>query len=298
MQENNIIEFEGRYINMKKFAIAICLLLILCACTNKKEEDVSVGNEPASLDKTPLTDEYMAKMDDYEFMEIALLGCISEERSLEDILERAVNDWGFEFISEIKNDHIIKGEQGKWGNYVYLLIPARVNELAISSFNSEDRLYFRQEDPTPVIYIETDAGMTPRGMIEYVLQNGETGHIYTGVCYKGSELRTAYHMGLVDVSHYEDMTSAEIGFYEQPIFDTMYYTAPELSEFLQKGYEASYMDEMLYEGKMYLIYHVFEKNDSSNDFLYGISYDTETGTFSFIKSFDGEGWYEPSQAKG
>ena len=95
---------------MKKLIIVILACLCFCGCSGKKEEE--------TIKETPLTDAYVEAMEDYEIMEVALLGCSDGSRTVGDVLNRAKEKQGLELIEEIGEDHIIYGKNFSRGDYV------------------------------------------------------------------------------------------------------------------------------------------------------------------------------------
>ncbi|MBQ6493317.1 MAG: hypothetical protein IJI92_05585 [Erysipelotrichaceae bacterium] len=283
---------------MKKVIMILLLLLCLCSCAAENTE----SSESPSV--TPLTDSWREGMDDYEQLEIALIGGISPEFSLEDILKRAREELGLELISEIDEDHIVQGEKADL-EYVYLIIPAKDTDLAIGSLDPlhdcMDEIYYMEENSAPVIYIESTDGMTPRGLIECVRHRGndsDVTHMYTGRNYGTGALRTDYLMGVVDITRYQEFTSGEIGFLGQLVFDYICYDIPEISEKIQVGeYSVHTMDEMMREGKMYLIYSITDA-DGNEQCLLAVNYESKTREFRLLQTYDMENWFEPDTAQG
>lgn len=258
-----------------------------------------------TLDDMPLTKAYIGSMDAYEDMEIILLGCEDASRTIGDIFARAKNEWGFTLLDEVDQDHLVYGEGSDNGNYVYLLIPAEGHKVTIASWNRETGspgyVWYESENSLPVVYVESAEGLSPRGVITYVtgfVDTVEEIPVYTGTDAAG-QLRTSYRMGLVDRTPYGEMNSAEIGFYSQFLFDVLYNEAPEASKGLQEGtYRASPMEEMLYEGEMYMVYAMYPEKEGLPDYLYGIAYDTENNTLKYLECFDDQHWYDPEKTAG
>jgi len=285
---------------VKKLISILCILLALlclCSCGPEPEQE---NHEPDPdifpvKPSTGLTEKYIAGMDEYEELRMILLGCTSEDRTADDIISRAMNDWGLTFLSEIGGSHIVTGDTSD-ENFVYVFVPAGGTSLRISEYDPASdgpggELY-SSADGLPVIYIENSMGMDPRGLLE-VERGGESCRIYTGLNVLFWQLRTSYVMGISDVTPYEEFTTAEVGDIRQMLYDTMWGTAPTVSEDMQKGYSANGMDEMMHDGHMYAIYSI---DDTEGEFryLYGVSYDQETGKFRFMESGYGDVWEDLS----
>ncbi len=304
---------------MKKTVILSALAAMLAGCTGTPGGEAAAPETPApaeapaaaetsaavTLDELPLSRAYIDAMEGYEDIEIVLLGCEDASRTIGDIFSRARNEWGFTLLDEIDQDHLVYGEGSDNGNYVYLLIPAEGHKVTIASYSPEKRgpgqVWYESENSLPVVYVESAVGMTPKGVIIYETGFADTVEeipVYTGVDPAGV-LRTAYRMGLVDKTPYDEMNSAEIGFLAQFLFDVLYNEAPSASSQLQEGtYRASAMEEMLYQGEMYMVYSLYAQQEGLEDYLYGIAYDTETNTLKYLESFDYQNWYDPAQAAG
>ena len=255
-----------------------------------------------TLDELPLSKEYVDQMEGYEDIEIVLLGCTGPSRTVEDVLARAENDWGYKLISEIDDAHKIQGEDSVYGNLVYLVIPSRETKLTIASFDSQTALpkdiWYLEENSLPVLYIESADGMTPRGIFSYNTNYGDTAFLYTGVNADG-HLRTDYKMGTVDMTPYDQLTSAEVPLLAQYLHDVMMNFAPQASEQLQTGqYTCSSMDEMLYEGNMYQMYSMDPKEEGLPQYIYGVHYDTLSNTLKYLESYDYSVWADPEQVQG
>ncbi len=255
-----------------------------------------------TLDDLPLSKAYVDQMEGYEDIEIVLLGCTGPSRTVDDVLDRAEKEWGYELISEVDEAHRIQGESSVYGDLVYLLIPSRETNLTIASFDSEIELpkdiWFLEEDSLPVIYIESSEGMTPRGIFSYNTNYGDTAFLYTGVSPSG-KLRTDYKMGTVDMTPYDQLSSAEVPFLEQYLQDVMTNFAPQASEQIQQGqYTFSPMDEMMHEGDMYLIFSMDPKEEGLPQYLYGVHYDTFSNTLKYLESYDYYEWVDPEKVQG
>ena len=277
---------------MKKILLLLCLLLCLTACTEKKEEPgtVVVPADPDPVEEgTPLTDAYRAEMDEYEVLEIMVLGTIEDDDGLADVLNRAEKE-GYHLIKEIANDHIIHGKHSTVdGDLVYLLIPKEGLTLSLGSYdpltNKASEVYFKEENALPVIYIESAAYMTPQGIIE-LDQDDLKMRMLTGINGQG-ELRTAFLMGIVDMTSYEKL---DLTAYGEILKKDLEENAPVAADdILNNEYMALAMDEMLYEGKMYLIYSM-ENYTGLPNYLYGIHYDSEKNETRYIISYDHESW--------
>ena len=281
---------------MKKILLMLCVLLCLTACSQPKEEPETVDPVPANTDPepegTPLINDYRKGMDEYEVLEIILLGNIEDDDGLAAVLNKAEKD-GYHLIKEIKEDHVVHGKHSSVsGDYVYLLIPKEGLTLSLGAYdplsNKASSVYFKEENAYPVIYIESAAYMTPQGIIE-LHQDDLNMRMLTGVNGQGM-LRTSYLMGIVDDTDYEHM---DITTYGDLLKKDLEEKAPVAADdILNNDYMPLAMDEMLHEGKMYLVYSM-ENYAGLPNYLYGIHYDSETDETRYIISYDHESWTVP-----
>ena len=296
--------------------LLILLLLVSCGKTPETPEPVSVPSGPAAPAPSPepvpatpdkpddpepapqpaktkeLTDAYIAAMDDYEDLEIAVLGVINQFQTLEQVLDRAVKTGKFPFLSEITESEMIFGDLSTTENYVYLIIPAANTDLTVGRYSwyagEITQKWYSLANSRPILYIETADNSMRAGMIEYVrhLSMGVSqGNMFTGLSVADSKLRTAYLMGIVDVTPYEIFDSTEIPFYQQSFFDTLCEVA-EVKDGLAKGANLSLMDEFVYEGVPYALYVL----SGTTDTFFAIRYDTYTGTRTILMSTDFQTW--------
>ena len=294
---------------MKKLLI-ILLLVLLCACSSNTQtadepEPVETTPEPVPVEEDkPLTKAYLENMADYEFMEVALLGCTYDELSAKDVLDRAINEWNMSFLSEIDKDDIVYSPIIGDYNLVYLFIPKDYVDLKISTFDAvnekADKSIYEAKGGVPFIFVEKEKGMTPVSIVEYVIHgtSEEEGSMYTGLNYYDDTLRTAYKMGLVDITDYQKFGPMETPQYKQAIFDELCYNSGEVSkDIMERGYKLSFMDEMLREGKMYLLYSLADES-SGLQYSVAINYENTDQTFSVIESYDMNSWFDPNLVVG
>ena len=117
-------------------------------------------------------------------------------------------------------------------------------------------IYYKQEDCFPFIYVEEAINMTPQSIINHVRDN-DFDYLYTG--FNNGKLRTAFHMGTIDITNYELFTSAEIPFMSQAIFDTLYYEIEDINNKISEGYTLDQMDEIFLD-KAYSLYIIHDKD--------------------------------------
>ena len=288
---------------MKKVILFLCMLLCLTACT-KEEPGTEIRPEPTELEpdpvvivpesiERPLTEAYVSSMDEYEVMEIVLLGTLTS-----DTFDQAV-EWGYDFVNEIKDDRVIPGNSLSISQpLAYLIIPKEGTTLTIGSYdplnNKISDVRFEEENALPVIYCESLTSMTPPGMI-MLKKDDLTMKMLTGLNHQG-HLRTEYLMGIVDDTPYEKLE--EIVPYGEKLKEILENEAPIASDDIQNNdYMAMVMDEMLYKGEMYLVYSVENYSDLP-PYLYGIHYAQTTHELKYIISYDHEVWADPSELAG
>ncbi len=290
---------------MKKVLILL-MLILLCACNGNDREDGQnrpdeTDPKPETVDTLkPLTDEYLNKMSNDEFMEVALLGVSGPELSVDDILKRAKDEWGLSFVSEIEKEDIVYGPVLGDNNLVYLFVPKDVSELKVWKIdleeNQTDGPIYEAKEKTPFIYIEKEIGMNPISIFSFTAA-GEEGFMRGGLNYSTGTLRSNYYKGLVDITPYNNMTSGEKPFYAQMIFDHIYYNSGSIAKDLNdNGYTIAYADEMLYEGKMYLLYQV--KDGNEDKYILAVNYERDPGVYTLLVDYNGNGWVNPDKAVG
>ena len=262
--------------------------------TPKPETDQPTGDAAAHQGTTA----YRYGMDDYEDMRIAFLGCITHSRSLDDIIERAKKNPGFtDILNEITEDEIIYGDLGDFVSNVYLIIPAWDTDLTVGRYswyaNQIVETWYSRESSWPILYIERGEMIDIPGKIEYVrhFSDGETdGWMYTNFNCTNGHLRTDYHMGIVDITPYEDFTTDEISNYNQSFFDSLS-GVWEIKSGLDKGYSLSVMDEITYDGDPYALY-VLTNTKGDTEGYYIIRYDFNTGAHKIYTSTDAVNWMQ------
>ncbi|MBQ1321386.1 MAG: hypothetical protein IIY53_07085 [Solobacterium sp.] len=239
---------------------------------------------------------YVAGMEGYEDLEVAFLGTVNSERSRADVVARAASELNLPLAAEIDEDHVIYGDLGEYEDNVYLIIPAADTDLRVGRYSwyagEITEVWYEAEKSQPILYVESAESDAPAGMIEYVrhFADGTTdGFIYTGFDLGDRVLRTAFHMGVVDITPYDFFSSDEIPFKEQSLFDALLQQA-EVSQAVNSGGELMKMGEFCYDANMYLDY-VLRKDDTDTHWAAGYLPD---GTVDVICSEDGQNWTHPA----
>lgn len=291
----------------------LAVSMILGGCGSKPEPEApSASAEPPAAENTgtktpepsaepqtaqPVSSEelrgFQSELEPYEDLEIAFLGTISMDRSLDDILARAKSMKGCEAAGKIDDSRIFYGDRGEYTDNVYLLVPAMNTDLKIGRYNwyagEITETWVEETEALPLIYVEDGDLIDPPGRIEYVrhLKDGDNeGFLFTGIGLDG-KLRTAYHMGVVDQTGYPSFDSSEIPFYSQSFHDTLM-SYEEIADAVQKGGKLTVMEEMTWEGHAYMVYDL--ENGETNT-LYAIRPDSEAGYPHVITSRDsGMSW--------
>ncbi len=295
---------------MKKIIPLLLILLLLLAGCGKKPVDPaptpgpepSPGPDPIVDPDPPVTEKrdretaYMEAMDGYEDLRIAFLGAVTEDQSLEDVLKRAKQAGWFDFLDEITEKEIVYGDQGKYASNVYLIIPAVNTDLKVGKYgwNAGEitGVKYEKESSWPILYIEDGDGIKLTGMIQYVrhLEDGSVneGNMLTGISCATGTLRTAQHMGIVDVTDYGEFSTSEIPFYGQAFGDALY-EVKEIRSVLDKGGSLDKMDEVIYEGEPYCLYTLMSKKGDLQAF-YMIRFEGEDAKTVILTSADGQSW--------
>ncbi|MBQ8995309.1 MAG: hypothetical protein IJ091_05800, partial [Oscillospiraceae bacterium] len=243
---------------MRKIIALLLIALIFTACGSQDHEpvsppvsnpvdpvsggDTSTDNTDGTASSKEMVKAYLDSMDDYEDLEIAFLGDMNSWRSLDDILERAENEFGFSFLSELGEEDIVYGEMDEYENGVYLIIPARNVDLSIGKYSwyadGMTEIWYKGEGSGPILFIEGVEDTMPPSIIEYVRYgNGFSadGFMLTGFNVTSSHLRTDYHMGIVDITPYDDLDPSEVPSYLQGFFDSLTLVAEVQEGITQKG---------------------------------------------------------------
>ena len=232
-----------------------------------------------------------SELEPYVELEITFLGAVSQERTLDDILARAAASGSC--AGEIDDSRIFYGDRGEYTDNVYLLVPALNTDLKIGRYNwyagEITETWVEETEALPLIYVEDGDLADPPGRIEYVrhLKDGDSeGILYTGIGLDG-KLRTAYHMGVTDPTDYGSFDSSEIPFYAQSLHDRLM-SFEEVSDAVNAGAKLSVMQEMTWDGHVYMVYDL--ENGGTNT-LYGVRPDSGPGYSAVLVSRDrGMSW--------
>ena len=296
---------------MKKLLIIILCILCLCGCSEAgnaaavDNTDTSGGKttpdntetKPQS-DEATLVDKYLETMEEGTVLEIYYLGTLDLERSMDDILKRAEEEFGLELVKEL-NERVFYGTNDDAIENVYLIIPNKEVDITFDPSNLEntDTYYFnfKEENCTPFIYVEQDTYMNPVAVItaSYKNKKGETESesIYTGLDAVFRRVRTGEYENIVDMTNYDYYTSAERGMYNQAVFDKLYNDAPAVNQDLQSEYYKAYSDrELVYNDNMYMVYEIRGVNEGTKGYFYAIHYDNISGEYKYMISRDGIKW--------
>lgn len=263
---------------MKKILLSLIILLVLCSCIKKQEEETSS------------IDEYVENMDAYEIFEIAFLGVLNSKRNIEDIIDRIKDYDELKIAKDLIDNNQIYGES-KENTNVYLIIPNKDVDITVGKYNclddSLENIDYKAEDCKPFIYYEEiENSLNPSSIIEFVKGN-EYGNLLLGFSLDYSKLRTAFKMGIVDTTPYEIFTSAEIPSYDQAFFDVLT-SIDEVNLYLDNGMELKKMSEMNYQGKYYAVYYIDDDNVTVK--CYAVNYGPNS--LSVLESLDFTDWIE------
>lgn len=285
---------------MKRSLMLLLSVFLLTACGTSVQEPAAQAEptpEPTAATERPDGD--LTALEQYQAevtadLQIGLLGVISEDNALDDILNRAASIPALAIGSQVPAERIVYGDRGKYSDNVYLLIPSKNTDVTVGRYNwyagEITETWFQETAALPFIYIEDGDSVDPVGRIEYVrhFEDGDTeGFMYTGLKAVPSHLRTDYHMGIEDITSYAEFSSSEVGSYAQSYFDTLC-SYEEVQNGINQGNELSVMDEMMYDGHAYMVYS--QETDSGNR-LYAITRESQTGTSDVLYSEDsGETW--------
>ena len=237
---------------------------------------------------TDLTEEYLNQMEEYELLRYGFLGTINSEHNLEEVIERASTFDGLEFVKELKEDSVYYGKRGEESDNVYLLVPKKDVGLKIGEYSwyadeIVESYYYEGEGGKPILFIESSEQAKPISRV--LIETGRDSlPMYTGFNITTGMLRTAFLMGVVDITPYEKFTTAEVPSYSQAIFDIMQ-SVPEIMEIEENGGSVSMSsEEFFFEDEIYA--HIYTRDKDGNDVYYGIS----PSTGSVVKTKDHVEW--------
>ena len=293
-----------------KRVIAIMTAVLLSACTAKAPEPTPASSaaptpKPAAdrptaalASATPETPQTNGgDTENYDDLRVAFLGTVNSERPRAYVVMRAAEELGLAMAAEVDEDHVIYGDRGTYEDNVYLIIPAPNTDLRVGRFSwyadEITEVWYEEENSPAIIYVESAESDAPLGRIEYVrhFPDGDTdGFIYTGFDLGDRVLRTAFHMGVVDITPYDAFSSDEIPFKEQALFDALMQNE-EVSQALNAGGELMKMGEMWYDANMYLHYVLRQGNIDT----YWAVGNLPDGTVDIIWSEDGKNWAHPAK---
>lgn len=293
---------------MLKKIMIVLLLLCLCACSNtapqpdNNTKDDSDPKPETVQSQKPLTDDYLSKMNDSEFLHVALLGISSSELSVDDILNRAKTEWGYSLIEEISKEDIVYGPQLGDNNLVYLYIPKNDVDVKVWKIDLEKDLkdgpVYEGGNAVPFIYVEKEKGMDPISMITFDHQN-EEGFMYSGLNYQKATLRAPENKGVVDITPYDNIHGGERPFYAQGIFDKLCYDSDYISnDLMNNGYMLDYVEEAVIDGRMYLIFKVSDGSDGSLKYNLAVNYDNDMMMYRLLQNNGNGNWFDPNNAAG
>ncbi|MBQ9328810.1 MAG: hypothetical protein IJ225_09795 [Solobacterium sp.] len=231
--------------------LAVAVLMTSCGTSTATEPEPAEVAEPV-IELRP--------SDEYESLEVAYLGATSDTRSVNDIIERTASWEDFPDLTALSEEDIIYGSTDETYNNVYLLIPAKDTALTIGAYNwyagELTTVYYEANLSSAVIYVEDSDSPTPRSIIRYArTYDGSLieDEFFTGSSLIERSLRTDYHMGIVDITPYDNLDSSEFPFYGQAVLDLLTMD-PVVQEVLVQGGTLAPMGEELIEGNMYGVY--------------------------------------------
>ena len=293
----------------------LVLLLCLSGCKKKQEtEDIAEPVEEIQETQTveedvpeeePKTEEEIipetAEPDEpvfYERAKIVFLGCISEDRDLDMILDRAVDTLHLNTVKNIKKDHIVYGRQGSENN-VYLIIPEKDITLTIASYPKMSKTYFQEKNSKPVIFIE-DNDATHLNSVFTAMKaddRSEARQFYLGIDPSTNVLfvNDALSQGIEDQSDYDIFDENELRDYASMYEHYLYNEAPGASEDLDdENYGIGGTGYMILDDRVYATYVISETLNPDKSYQYAIRYDDLTKSMEYLICLDGSGenWIE------
>ncbi len=297
---------------MKRLTVLTAVFLLLSGCGSSSASEAKTTPEAQAeqiqASKTPEAEEaaseqtaasaadLRAEMEPYEDLRVAYLGTISADRSMEEVLARAEMIPGCAGVSVLAESRTVYGKKGTNENYVYLFIPAENTDVTAGTYNYYAGeivdVFLQEENAEPFVYVETGEMCSPAGMISYVrhLETGDIeGFMYTGLTAVPPRLRTDYHMGIVDITPYEEYDSADLPFFAQAYFDKLC-SYETIQDALNQGGTLNVMEEMIWDGKAYTVYTLDLEGAHT---LYAITRDSLQGTEPVLVMEDVDSGWQP-----
>ena len=296
-------------------AISVFVLLLGLTGCKKREEPVEVTESVEEIKEIETTEEIPAEEPEkeeetvpetaeaeepafYERAKIVFLGCTGEDRDLDVILERAVDRLHLNTVKNIKQDHIIYGKQGTENN-VYLIVPEKNITITIASFPDMSKVYFREENSKPVVFVET-ADMTHLHSVFTAMKaddKSEPVQFYLGIdpCSNVLFLNNAISKGVEDLSDYDIFDESELKDHASMYEYYLYHEAPGASEDLEsENYRIGGSGYMVLDDRVYATYVISETMNPDKSYQYAIRYDDLSKSMEYLICLDGSGenWIE------
>ena len=290
------------------------LLLLLTGC--KKKEEKPEATEPVEeIQETQIEEQIPEEEPEkeeeivqepaepeepvfYEKAKIVYLGCTGEDRDLDVILERAVDKMHLSAVKNIRQDHIIYGKQGNENN-VYLIVPEKNITLTIASFPDMSKVYFREDNSKPVIFIEKNDVMNLDSVFTAARKDdaGVPVQFYLGIDPSTNVLfvNDAISQGVDDQSDYDIFDESELKDHASMYEYYLYHEAPGASEDLEsENYKIGGSGYMVLDGKVYVTYVISETMNPDKSYQYAIRYDDIAKAMEYLICLDGSGenWIE------
>ncbi|MBR3357127.1 MAG: hypothetical protein IKG46_04790 [Solobacterium sp.] len=309
---------------MKKYLGTLCVLAMLCGCSSKPSSSAapspvpSVSPKPTATPEpaeTPPPDaeippapvfpasvspaqsydegsqltEYRDRMDG-PLADIAFIGQVDSEHSLEDVLTRASGWPEFGFLQETGTDRVYYGDRSTVRENVYLIIPSRGVQVMIwereGSIETVGDIYYEAADDGPFFFVEEGDEMDAPSVICARRPNGDADLILSGTDALYGRLRTEQHMGFADVTPYDLFTNLDIPMYGQICLDSLL-AVPEAAEAVNSGAQLSAFGDGLVQDDMCIIYAVVSGDAEK---YYAVHWDTEDQEAEIYSSEDGSLW--------
>ena len=309
---------------MKKYLGIFCVFALLCGCSSpassSAEPEPAVSPRPTvsprpAVTPTPTPDaeippapvfpasaspvssygegswlkEYRDSMDG-PLADIAFIGQIDSEQSLEDVLTRASGWQEFRFLQETGTDRLYYGDRSTIRENVYLIIPKRGVHVTIwereGSIDQIGDIYYEASDDGPFLFVEEGDEMDAPSVICARKPNGDADLILSGTDALYGRLRTEQHMGFADVTPYDVFTNLDIPMYGQICLDSLL-AIPEVSEAMSAGAQLSAFGDGLVQDDMCIIYAVVSGDAEK---YYAVHWDTEDQEAEIYGSDDGSVW--------
>ncbi len=267
---------EGDYI-MKKIMYLLSAFLLLAGCNGGSAEPEDTPASDPVPETEPAADteaadwSHMKALVDDGHMGVQLLGWVSGEEELYDLIGDLIGTPEYRFIGELAEADLIIGDMSEeYEQCVYLFVPNTDFDMTLymnrydQTEDESTEILYRGTFDHPLLLVNDNAFGDRTVSMRIIDETNNKGEFrfYPSCSLKDSRIVTDFYMGIVDITDYPELEN--VPFYAQSLFDRVYYL-PEVQETVQKGGELHDLWEMPVDGHNHLVYGLFNDGDISGD---------------------------------